>query len=702
MAFSFLNPWLWLGAVTVALPLWLHLRRKPDKNPILFSAVRFLQNAAPIARQPRRIENVLLFALRALLLLLLSAAFAWPYLRPPNKATANESRVYIVDGTLSTQVERRFEQERDLLLRTLERTPVRTEISVVHLTAQPAEIVPFRLSREEAISRVRALKPSHQRGSYTAAFQIAAGLLADSIARHKRIVLLGDSQANQWASARKPGAMFPDLSLKGIEVDLPPSPTALPNTSISAERVVRLFAGDTPRVGLTIRLSHTGPPAKARFLVRSDSRAVYTRELTLGPGAVILQCEWDVARSGPVLGEAEVVSEHDALAADDRLYFALPPAAEGTVAFLGRSVYLRAGLSPRVLRGNWKTEDLDPHRLPDRPSADVFCLESEFLPVASRLVAAYQASGRGVLLFVNALTPAVKGALLQLGVSTEDAVSVGNSQGESLQVVAPQHRILKLFNNTDFGDLSEVRFFSYARLNCPAAIALLCSQSGVPLFFECQRAPGILSETVSPPVNLTPPEHGETGTGKLYLAAFGMDRNQTLWPVHPTFVPFLDLCLQAAANASDTAAESLLPGETGSILLKQAEPVPHLAIFDAVNQGKAVSNVTVVNERALFKAPDTPGLYRLSSEVSLSQSSARFFAVNPAPEESELTYENGTRVINEWQRNSPNSHDVQPPRTPPQLSSILNQRLWWWLLVTALALVFTETVFANRPGPAVS
>ena len=30
MPFSFVNPWLWLGALAVVAPLWLHLRRKKE------------------------------------------------------------------------------------------------------------------------------------------------------------------------------------------------------------------------------------------------------------------------------------------------------------------------------------------------------------------------------------------------------------------------------------------------------------------------------------------------------------------------------------------------------------------------------------------------------------------------------------------------------------------------------------------------
>ena len=50
--FSFLNPWFWLGALAVAAPLWLHLRRKQQTNLVQFSALRFLDDQPEPRRSP--------------------------------------------------------------------------------------------------------------------------------------------------------------------------------------------------------------------------------------------------------------------------------------------------------------------------------------------------------------------------------------------------------------------------------------------------------------------------------------------------------------------------------------------------------------------------------------------------------------------------------------------------------------------------
>src|SRR5437867_5474310 len=116
MPFSFLNPWFWLGALAIAAPIWLHLRRRQETNLFRFSALRFLDDQPSPRQSPLRLRNFILFLLRALALLLLVAAFAWPYLRSANTAPIKESRVYVLDNTLSHQANDGFAHDRDRVL----------------------------------------------------------------------------------------------------------------------------------------------------------------------------------------------------------------------------------------------------------------------------------------------------------------------------------------------------------------------------------------------------------------------------------------------------------------------------------------------------------------------------------------------------------------------------------------------------------
>src|SRR6266705_2717251 len=135
MPFSFLNPWFWLGALALGLPIWLHLRRKQETNLLQFSALPFLDDE-PVPRQsPLRLRDFLLFLLRALALLSLIAAFAWPFLRNANTLPIKESRVYILDNTLSHQANDGFSRDRDRIVGELNKAGANVQLAVIELAA---------------------------------------------------------------------------------------------------------------------------------------------------------------------------------------------------------------------------------------------------------------------------------------------------------------------------------------------------------------------------------------------------------------------------------------------------------------------------------------------------------------------------------------------------------------------------------------
>jgi hypothetical protein len=274
MPFSFLNPWLLLGALAVAVPVWLHLRRKEEVNLFRFAALQFLDDQPTPRASPWRLRDLLLFALRALALLLLVAAFAWPFMRGEEVAPVKESRIYILDNTLSHQANGGFTRDRERILSDLGKAGANIQIAVVELTASPRVTVSFGDDRETASEKLKAMQPSFQRGSYIAAFRQANSLLANSLGAQKRIVFLGDNQENQWNE----NVNSPPF-LGNVQIELPPTPTpTLPNLSLSEPRAQRIFLGDKSLVNFTVKLSHIGEPKQ---LNRPRKRPIiFNREWT--------------------------------------------------------------------------------------------------------------------------------------------------------------------------------------------------------------------------------------------------------------------------------------------------------------------------------------------------------------------------------------------------------------------------------------
>src|SRR3981081_2817645 len=100
---GFLTPWFLAGAAAIGLPIWLHLLRKHKTTPLPFSSLMFFEKRTQSSIKHRRLRYLLLFALRALLVLLLVLAFAHPFIRRQvlGGNRANEVTVLAIDNSLS-------------------------------------------------------------------------------------------------------------------------------------------------------------------------------------------------------------------------------------------------------------------------------------------------------------------------------------------------------------------------------------------------------------------------------------------------------------------------------------------------------------------------------------------------------------------------------------------------------------------------
>src|SRR5882762_5793822 len=100
---GFLAPWFLAGLAAVGLPIWLHLLKQHKTTPLPFSSLMFFEKRTQSSIKHRRLRYLLLFALRALLVLLLVLAFAHPFIRRQvlGGNRANEVTVLALDNSLS-------------------------------------------------------------------------------------------------------------------------------------------------------------------------------------------------------------------------------------------------------------------------------------------------------------------------------------------------------------------------------------------------------------------------------------------------------------------------------------------------------------------------------------------------------------------------------------------------------------------------
>lgn len=670
MSVAFLYPLVWLGALAIGVPIWLHFRRRFERNLIRFSALRFLEDQPVARRSPLRLRDLLLFALRVAGVLLLVAAFAWPYRRELLTGIPRESRVYLLDNTLSHQADGGFERARDRLIQEIAKAGPETQVAVIELTASPRLIFGFGTEPLSVAQHLRALEPSFQRGSYTAAFRLADTILANALGERKVILVYSDNQENQWTEVLKASGF-----LQKVEVIVPRTDkTSAANLALARPRAQRAFTGDKAVVDFSVELYHQGRAEKCTVTVQANGREVLRKAVQVAgqPTRMLLTVQWETDPLLEVTGEATVTGEPDALPGDNRVFFSLPPMKEGRVLLLARSPFLHAALSPDVMRGYWAMRVLEPTQAAEElravPFADVLCVESVCLgpPDVRNLVLHYLNSARGVLLLVNELNPATRASLGQFGFELGTATNAA-SASSTFRYVFTDHPVFRPFRSPDFGNLMEIKVHQYHQLKASQAVPLIFSESGDALLFQATNT-----------------------KGNFLLSAFGFDREGTNWPLHPTFIPFLDLCLQYAKGERTTPATF----EPGEMLVLNLPPEDTGGQFVLREGNRELSRGPVKDGRIEFAVPSKPGLYTLSYGSDVLSSTV--LSVNPSPLESELTYlESPESAAARLIRSSPNETRAEPTTTGAELtrSQILRQRLWWLALLAGLVVLLTESVW---------
>lgn len=637
-----------------------------------FSALRFLDDL-PVPRQsPQRLRDLFLFALRALAVMLIATAFAWPYLRTSAVPAVSTSRVFILDNTLSNQAGGAFQQSRDDILKEIQEAGSHEQIAVIELKFQPRTVVNFGDSRQEAITAVSCLQPSFQRGSFLAAFNRANAMLAQSLGQKKEIVICSDNQENQWSENVNTPPFLKDVEVKFARQ---PTGTTLPNLSLQQPSATRFFNGEKTLVNFTVVLRHSESLKNAVVTLRVNRQEIFRRtvEFKGEPEEMRLLAQWESDPSLWIEGEITVEGEPDALPGDNRIFFALPPMNEGRIALLAQSPYLHAALSPDVMRGRWTTRMLQPSKLAGELNTalneDVLVVEAGYLQSkdARDLVFRYLNNGRGVLLLLNRVTPLVKGVLSNYGFDFAPQNNrVEKDPPQNFRYIALEHPIFAPLAKGEYGSLGDIRVMESASISSKTAAPLIFSQTGGALFFDA-AAP----------------------KGHLLVSAFGFDRNQTDWPVHPTFIPFIDSLLHYARGQKEMQ-NAYEPGETYAMEIPPGKLPGEIVLR---KDGKPVARAMVdSNRRVQMPVPEEPGLYAVTYDSDPAVQTV--IAVNPSPKESRLSYVMNPPTVKAWQLPDTGKAGIQGSTPAPDAASraaILRQQLWWWLLAGAVAMLIAET-----------
>ncbi|MGI9014206.1 MAG: BatA domain-containing protein [Phycisphaerales bacterium] len=388
------------GLCAIAIPIIIHLLARQRRRPIEWAAMRFLLEALRKNKRRLQLEQIILLALRCLIVGLLGFALARPLLEAAGVIGDERDRVvlFVIDNGLASSA-RMGETDRD---GTALDHHVRTATSIIEslsetdpvgiITAsRPAAspLLPPSLDHAAAIKLLASLTPSEAPTDVTAALRRAQQFVAerqrDGLAT--AVYLLSDFRRGSVALDEALPRLFSDEaddSSSGKLTTLiasPPAATAIDNVQVVAIEPVRELIVPGAADGsqqVTVRLMRHG-----QSLQQATSRVRLNGPVQAGDDARTVQWEagsqtasvtftLDLEQAaGSEVGLTATVepAAGDAIAADNRAFVTLDVREKLRVAMISPPTFERIGLIERLTPGQWIRRAL---RTSETSAMDIF------------------------------------------------------------------------------------------------------------------------------------------------------------------------------------------------------------------------------------------------------------------------------------------------------------------------------------------
>src|SRR5579863_7831131 len=357
---GFFTPWFLAGAAAVGLPIWLHLLKRHKTDPKLFPSLMFFEFRETSSVKHRRLDHILLFVLRTLMILLLALLFASPFIR--RSAAASDGKklmVVVIDRSFSMRDGDRLARAKEQALQVLNNLKPGDQAQVIALAGQVQSLTQVVNDPGALRAAVAAVQPGDSRASYG---ELARYLrtLSEAQKMPLEVHLASDMQK----SAMPPG--FADLRLA-------PSTTLIfhqvgtPEKNWTLENVVaprRVF--DPKRVKIQATVTGFGTPAaKRNVTLLLNGRELQSKSVDV-PQNGRAQVEFLGLEAPYGFSKGEVrIDAADTLPGDDRYFFSTERADPRKVLFIDDGRHARAELYFKVALdstgdGGFQLESLRP------------------------------------------------------------------------------------------------------------------------------------------------------------------------------------------------------------------------------------------------------------------------------------------------------------------------------------------------------
>ena len=221
---SFLNPFFLIGSVALAIPVLIHLVLREKSEIVPFSSLMFLLKVPKRSIRQQKIKNLLLMALRLLILALLVGAFARPYLTQPAKPSAdpdrNRSIILMLDNSYSMRYGTNFERLKAEAVSRIDamRAGDRMALLAFNDSAMPLGIPTS--DKNVLKAAVAALEPSYAGTRYYEAFTLADRIFSQVGGGQRQLVLISDFQRNGWNRSSRESVIGTDVKTETVNLSV--------------------------------------------------------------------------------------------------------------------------------------------------------------------------------------------------------------------------------------------------------------------------------------------------------------------------------------------------------------------------------------------------------------------------------------------------------------------------------------------------
>jgi hypothetical protein len=697
---TFLNAIMLFGLAAATIPFLIHLFHRQRVTTVDFSSVIFIRRLQVHQARALKLRQILLLAIRALIIILAVLAFARPAVQGMVGAflgtgTHQKTAVaLVVDNSYSMSAGGRdaspFAQAKASARRILDLLREGDE-GVIVFAASPPRAFPKRPTT--ALDQLRAALDgaavSSQSGDMKEALSLAHALLVNTDILRRDLYVFTDMQRHDWQALLDTTTGFsPDPS---VELTLIPfTPPAVSNASLDALTTEeRLIMNNQPQ-SITVTYTNRNETAmdgrNLSLYINGAKRGSQTVSAPPGKSGV---ARFSVTLPDPGVYEGYAELDFDDLLTDNRQYFTLSVPAFMSVTVVAEAesrYFLEQVLNPATslqtpitVRG----ASADVLHREAMQEAEVLVVDSDARLSSLHLanLERFVVSGGGLLLFAGdsmdpadynaAFLPAVFDCTVQgrMGVPGQRQSYLG------LERMDYEHPIFSILRQNAKPLPDAPRFYASCRLiPGPQARVLVHFSDGSPAVVE-----------------------GRHGRGRALLIASGVNTRWSDLALKSLFVPLMHRSVRYVhpAHAADTGKNPVgMPVEIamgGAALDAPLTAVHPSGEVEAIKPGITNRGVSV-----LLTDTQAPGVYRIQSGGRVLRS----VAVNVDTRESDLARMDEEEIRRRMPRTAFGTPDAGAFLEETRFTSQQGFEIWRFLVWLVLLLMLLEAWLTRLPGPA--